>query len=62
MKDGIKTSACLREDQAVYVKVCDRCKEMFRTNARASHFCDDCDDEMCAVQSDSMMASDIEEG
>lgn len=46
MLDEIKTSGILNEGKPIFVKVCAKCKEMFRTNARDANYCAECDEEI----------------
>jgi hypothetical protein len=46
--DGLKERGVIREDRPVYVRVCDRCREGFRTNDRGGWYCDGCEDELVA--------------
>ena len=48
MSDRIKTDWRLNDDKPVFVKVCAKCKDAFRTNSREEHFCYECDAEIMA--------------
>jgi uncharacterized Zn ribbon protein len=59
-EDGVRTCGVLREDQPVWVRCCARCRAAFRTNAREQAYCDECQDEMCAMEAEEAEAMGVD--